>query len=189
MKADRSGDILRESLKLFLEKGFHGASTREICRRVGISSGLFFHYFPTKEAVYEHLVGIGAEAVVLDLDVALADPLGHLTRTVGSLLDILRSDAGSAAMFVFMNQAQRTPGISATVDARFAEHDTIVNSVPVIEEGQRRGQVRAGDPLALSTALWGAVQGLAEELALHPDYPVPEADWYLDIVRAPGGAA
>lgn len=187
--ADRTPEILRESLKLFLEKGFHGASTREICRRAGISSGLFFHYFPTKEAVYEHLVGIGVEALILDREAALADPLGYLTGAVEHLIGMLRGDAKSAAMFVFMNQVQRTPGISATVDEQLAAHDIIVNSVPVIEEGQRRGQLRSGDPLALSTALWGAVQGLAEELAIHPGYPVPEAGWYLDMVRAPGGAS
>lgn len=182
---DRETQILRAALHLFLDKGFHGTSTREICRRVGISSGLFFHYFPTKEAVYEHLVGIAAQRMVLDLDAAASDPLGYLTALLERFVGLLATDRRNAALFVFMAQVQRRPGISPVVDGLLEEHDLVRTSVPVIAEAQRRGQVRPGDPLALSAALWSAVQGLAEEVAVHPEYPLPDAAWYVDLIRAP----
>ncbi|MDO5534412.1 MAG: TetR/AcrR family transcriptional regulator [Propionibacteriaceae bacterium] len=184
---DRETQILRASLRLFLDKGFHGTSTREICRSVGISSGLFFHYFPTKQAVYEHLVGIACRQMVLDLDAADADPLAYLGRLLARFIGLLERDRRNAALFVFMAQVQRHPGISPVVDALLDEHDLVRTTLPVFVEAQRRGHVRPGDPLALSTALWSAVQGLAEEVALHPEHPLPDAAWYLDLVRAPGG--
>ena len=49
---DRRGQILRGAMELFAEKGFRGATTREIARHLGISEALMFKYFPSKEALY-----------------------------------------------------------------------------------------------------------------------------------------
>jgi len=32
------------------------------------------------------------------------------------------------------------------------------------KQGQRKGQIKEGDPLALAIAYWGAVQGVAEPM-------------------------
>ena len=34
-----------------------------------------------------------------------------------------------------------------------------------------------------SIAFWYAIQGIAEEIAINPDSPIPEADWIMDILR------
>lgn len=188
MNRDRTEDILRTSLALFLEKGYHGATTREVCRRLGVSSGLFFHYFSSKLEVYEQLVASAVRAIALDPDAGKADPLGHLQRRVEDVLALLAADRRHAAMFVFMGQVQRNPGISPVADALVRDQDVVRASVPLIEAGQASGVIRPGSALALSAALWCAVQGFAEELAVHPDLPLPEADWYLDLVRAPAAA-
>lgn len=182
---DRRSQILRAALDCFVTKGFHGTSTREICRTAGISSGLIFHYFPTKEAVYEELVRHALTSLPIDLDEALQDPLGALGRLVESMLELLTQHPEAARVFRLVNQAQYQRGISPVVDQLFAEHDLITALIPVIEAGQEQGLVRPGHPRALTTALLTAVQGLAEELAIHPDQPVPEVDWYLDLIRTP----
>jgi AcrR family transcriptional regulator len=53
---DRRGQILRGAMDLFAEKGFRGATTREIARHVGISEALMFKYFPSKEALYRAII-------------------------------------------------------------------------------------------------------------------------------------
>ena len=50
----RRGQVNREALLLagyqaIATLGWPAATTAEICRRAGVSSGTFFHYFPTKE--------------------------------------------------------------------------------------------------------------------------------------------
>jgi AcrR family transcriptional regulator len=54
--ADRRGQILRGAMELFAEKGFRGATTREIARHLGISEALMFKYFPSKEALYRAII-------------------------------------------------------------------------------------------------------------------------------------
>ena len=41
--------IIQAALDLFVERGYYGTKTSQISRRAGISEGLLFHYFPTKE--------------------------------------------------------------------------------------------------------------------------------------------
>lgn len=53
---ERSKTILETALHVFVEKGFEGTRIQEIARRSGMSYGLVYHYFPTKEAVFTALV-------------------------------------------------------------------------------------------------------------------------------------
>ena len=48
--------ILREASRLFNEKGYHGASTREIAGAVGVRQQSLSHHFPTKRAILEELL-------------------------------------------------------------------------------------------------------------------------------------
>ena len=57
----RKWQILDIALNHFIRYGFYGTSTRKIAEEAGISSGLMFHYFPSKLALYEVLVEIGCE--------------------------------------------------------------------------------------------------------------------------------
>ncbi len=48
--------ILETALKLFSEKGFLGASTREIAREAGVAEVTLFRYFPSKEKLLEEVI-------------------------------------------------------------------------------------------------------------------------------------
>ena len=53
---DRREQILRGAMELFAEKGFRGATTREIAQHLGISEALMFKHFPSKEALYRAII-------------------------------------------------------------------------------------------------------------------------------------
>lgn len=44
--------ILSASLALMREQGFETVSVRDICKRAGITTGAFYHHFPSKEALF-----------------------------------------------------------------------------------------------------------------------------------------
>ena len=48
--------ILREASKLFAKHGFEGTSLQNIATAVGITKAAIYHYFPTKQAVYDAIV-------------------------------------------------------------------------------------------------------------------------------------
>ncbi|MFN3395825.1 MAG: TetR/AcrR family transcriptional regulator [Thermodesulfovibrionales bacterium] len=48
--------ILEAGLKLFSEKGFIGATTKEIAKEAGIAEITLFRHFPTKENLFEEVI-------------------------------------------------------------------------------------------------------------------------------------
>ncbi|MGV3635750.1 MAG: TetR/AcrR family transcriptional regulator [Pseudorhodoplanes sp.] len=50
----RSGLILRGAIRFFAERGFQG-QTRDLAEQLGISTGLLFRYFPTKDALIDRI--------------------------------------------------------------------------------------------------------------------------------------
>lgn len=184
-KDERRASLLRGALVEFNERGFHGASTRSIAKAAGISSGLLFHYFPSKEAVYEELVALGCAEFESDPEQAVADPLAFLRGLADRILDLLRHTPESSAMFTFMARAERQAGVSTRSDELLARHDVTKVLVPCLEAGQRMGVIRPGDPRALALTYWSALQGLAEAVGVDPGSPLPETDWLLAIVLDP----
>ena len=49
--------ILNAAKSEFLEKGYRGASLRNIAKKAGVTTGAFYGYFKNKEQIFERLVG------------------------------------------------------------------------------------------------------------------------------------
>jgi len=47
--------IVRSARKLFLKKGYHDTTIRDICRESGLSNGTLYFYFENKDALYAHV--------------------------------------------------------------------------------------------------------------------------------------
>jgi len=182
-QAYRRQQILMVSLELFVRRGFYGTSTRDISKAAGISSGLMFHYFDSKEHVYEELISIGCEKLQVDFEKALASPLRFFTDLAREMFQMLEQNPFSAKMFVLMSNAYFHLDISEKANTMLAKHYIIEQSVEVIEKGQELGQLKQGDPMALSIAFYSAIQGIAQEVALHPGVRLPDPDWIIDIIK------
>lgn len=53
---DTREHILTTSLKLFLQKNFKEVTMKEIVTETGMSKGAFYHYFSSKEQVFEEVI-------------------------------------------------------------------------------------------------------------------------------------
>ena len=60
--------ILEHAYAQFGAFGYEGTTTAAICRAAGISSGTFFHYFPTKRDVVIEILRAGNDATKRQLD-------------------------------------------------------------------------------------------------------------------------
>src|SRR5512136_1164415 len=56
MRSEAIAKITRAALIVFAEYGYHGATMEQIMRASGLSKGLVYHYFPSKEKIFIHLV-------------------------------------------------------------------------------------------------------------------------------------
>ena len=53
---DKERAIIKAAKEIFAEKGFHGASIKDIAKVAGIATGTFYLYFKNKEGFFEALV-------------------------------------------------------------------------------------------------------------------------------------
>lgn len=86
---ERRDAILEVALRLFAEQGYDRTSTAAICRTAGVSSGTFFHYFPTK---IDTLVGILDQSVT-----ATAARIERIESAADGLAAVLRYVTEAAA--------------------------------------------------------------------------------------------
>ena len=56
--------IQEAALAEFLDKGFQGASLRQIVKNAGVTTGAFYGYFSSKEALFDSLVEPHAAALM-----------------------------------------------------------------------------------------------------------------------------
>ncbi len=49
-------ELLNKSFELFAEKGYSSVTMREIALEIGVSTGTLYHYFSSKESLFEQLI-------------------------------------------------------------------------------------------------------------------------------------
>lgn len=49
-------ELLDQCFDLFAEKGYSTITMRQIAKGLDVSTGTLYHYFPSKEAIFEQLV-------------------------------------------------------------------------------------------------------------------------------------
>lgn len=183
-KEARKWQIIQATLDLFVERGYYGTKTSQISKRADISEGLLFHYFPTKEILLEELINIGLEGMRMPMQIEAENGLDFFSRFTTMLFLHVEKNPFIAKMFVFMGHVVRAEEIPERLRNLAASVDTITYSQGRVEEGQRDGSIRRGDAMALSNMYWCAVHGMMEQYALHPEIPLPEADWIVAMLRS-----
>lgn len=69
IRQEKSKLILDTALELFAEKGFHQTSISDITRKAGISKGLLYNYFESKDEVLKSIIQTGYDAAYNNLDI------------------------------------------------------------------------------------------------------------------------
>jgi AcrR family transcriptional regulator len=82
---ERRDQILDAALKVFAERGFHGATTRELAKASGVSEALMFRHFPSKEDLYLALQSHCCQAKSGEK----AEMLGTLEDSTASLVTLV----------------------------------------------------------------------------------------------------
>lgn len=179
--------ILEKALELFVKKGYAETKIGDIAKAAHMSTGLMFHYFDSKEQLYEALVRMGTEGTTLPQKLPYDDPLAFFEGFLNVLFSYAKENPWVFHMFVLMAQARRSEGIPSQIREIAMRVDQVEQSAKLIEAGQKQGYFRKGDPYALSFTFWSSVQGIMEQLAVSPALleqgKIPETDWLIDIIR------
>lgn len=186
-KEQRRQQILFKALELFARKGYSDTKIGDIAEAVGMSTGLMFHYFDSKEQLYEELVRMGAAYTNMPGELPYRNPAEYFEGFLNTLFGYVGEQPWVFYMFVLMAQARRSEAVPLHVREIAMGVNQIEQSAKIIEEGQRQGYFREGDAHLLAFTFWSSVQGIMEQLAVTPGMSaegekLPRAEWLLDIL-------
>lgn len=86
-------ELLRKSFECFAAKGYGQVTMRALADNAGVSTGTFYHYFDSKEAIFDQLVELQADSDLM-LAERLADSGERLQERVYMLLELIMENRG-----------------------------------------------------------------------------------------------
>jgi len=162
MRSDAMAKITGAALEVFAEYGYHGATMEKIMRASGLSKGLVYHYFPSKEKVFFHLVDTALEISKNTWKDALDSPgtawekIEKLSENVAKIAFTDESSLYSLIMVQATTQGKSIPGLMEHIFQRMDYYNQLP---PLIMEAQKSGEAAPGDPELLFLAYVALVQG------------------------------
>ena len=164
MRERSSKKILEAAKRVFAKKGL-AATVADIAAEAGVSQGLAYRYFPSKEAIFHTLLRQMLQSGEADrfAEETGRGPRERLERFVTQTIR-LRREHPEFYRFVFQALAEeRIPkDIHAMMNAHGRDiHHTLVR---LVKEGQARNEISKGNPDELVDVILSFLEGLSMRL-------------------------
>ena len=148
--------ILAAARRLFIEKGYHGLSMRQIAEAVGVSKAALYYHFEDKEelflAVLEAHV-VEAEAIIDEAQIEGRTARDRIRLIVQAIFD---QPAEQRAIIRLASQEMALLEDPARLAFRRVYQDRFIDRIQgILETGIRNGELRALDPRLATWCLLG----------------------------------
>lgn len=152
--------ILEAALDSFYEKGFHGASVRDIARRVGVTVPALYYHYENKEGLLVALIELGTGDVLARARSANNaggdDPAARLANVVSAIVLRMTNRARLAAIegearYLTSENFERYRAVRKGIE-------TIV--LDIVRGGVDAGVFDAEDPAETTRAILGMCQAI-----------------------------
>lgn len=166
--------ILSGAVEAFLDKGYHGASVRDIAQRVGVTVPALYYHYENKQAMLLAALEAGMTNLLNRVERALAeagpDPLSRFEHLVEA---------------VALTMTQRASGSSLDSELRYLEPENRKRYaalrkrleqrlLDIVEDGVAAGVFEVTYPEDTARAMLGMFQAIA--IWFHPDGPLSGAE-------------
>jgi AcrR family transcriptional regulator len=181
MRSATKEKILAAGLQLFSQKGLAATSIQEIASQAGISVGLMYHYYRSKEELFSELVETAVSLAAESTQTRFESDQSPAEKIKGFSNEVIGDLAGSdwmsqvyLLMIHFMLEVDLPEKRSEIREKGFAPLENLKRT---IIEGQQRGEIRSGNPMEMATLYFAAIQGLAiSKLTMGDRFVLPNPD-------------
>jgi AcrR family transcriptional regulator len=171
-KDERRAQILSSALLLFSTKGLAATKVTDIAAAAGMSQGLMYHYFDSKEAIFVELIRSAfarLNSACYSLEGLALSPAEKIKLALEGLLQGINDNADHARYHLLIAQATASDAIPPAAKAIIQSENQIPYTViaRIMAAGQATGTIRPHDPDALALIFWSTIKGLAIHRAVH----------------------
>lgn len=175
LKDQRYEQISKAAMELFGQKGFAAAKISDIMALAGLSHGLFYHYFHSKEEVYSSIIISALDLFKENINEAKASskqPVEQLEWLIRQTFFSPGAEKEVNRHIIVLQALQSNILDPQTKDIIKKKNLDIVKDLSeIMEEGQKAGQLVQGDPMKLAVYYMALNQGLIQWSAIQI-YPV-----------------
>jgi AcrR family transcriptional regulator len=186
LKDERREQILSAALKVFGRRGFAATKISDIVASAGMSHGLVYHYFKSKEDIFYELLKRAMTAssqTLLEVEGMPLSPIEKVRQTAKFILGGIAGFKDSAYYFLIVAHASvmETPG---------AQYEELINNseIPlqamarILAAGQQAGEIKDGDVYGMALTFFAAIQGLALFKLAAEDFNMPDPEILVNMV-------
>jgi len=153
----RREELVAAAVRAFARKGYHGCRISDIAEEAGVSHGLVYHYFTSKEEILETIFrenwGVVAVAIGEIASTSDGSAVEEVRKIVSLMLHSWRRDP--EVVRVLVREIARSPQLQERIGDFQPGFDALTR---VIERGQKAGEIDpALDARVATFAVWGMI--------------------------------
>lgn len=192
IKDERREQILRAALRIFAVKGLSATRVSDISVETGISQGLIYHYFRSKEELFTALVTQGIRNLneaATGLEMSQMTAKEKITLAVEELLKGIETNDQASMYFFLISQAAMSESVPEEARQVIRGQNPVKYEVMqrIFKAGQSEGSVIDLDTSQMALVFWSLINGLAINKAIHPHtYTSPGRELILGMFLKQG---
>ncbi len=181
MRLATSEKILAAAGELFAKKGLAGTNVQEIADLAGISIGLLYRHYKTKEELFDALVSEASDglAEVAKLFLSDAPPVKIIENFCKEVVTDVEKNDDFNNSIMLITQAITSGNQSAALQTLLMRDKEMFDALKkLVERGQSERVCRPGNPYDLALLFCSMLQGISQfKLVLKEEYkaPAPES--------------
>ncbi|MGD0750587.1 MAG: TetR/AcrR family transcriptional regulator [Anaerolineales bacterium] len=159
---DRREQIMEAALKVFAKKGFAGASNKDIAREAGITPGLIYHYFESKEALLKAIMDDSSPQRIIRTNpeqILALPPEQFLHLVVRQMLTVVEDAKYQQLLRIYLPEVIYHPETVPIGIANFEEGTRFVQGY--LAAKMESGEFRKMDPGLVTRLVMGSVMNIA----------------------------
>jgi AcrR family transcriptional regulator len=157
---DRREQIAAAALRVFAQKGFTRATNRDIAREAGITPGLIYHYFPSKEALLKAIVDLQSPAQLtraLSPEMLALPPEPLIRSLLLQMIAVVEGERFTQLLRVFLPEAIHNPALAALGLPSHQEATKFLEDY--LAAKMDSGELRRADPAMAAQVLMSGIMG------------------------------
>ncbi|MBK6345846.1 MAG: TetR/AcrR family transcriptional regulator [Bacteroidales bacterium] len=175
VKDERREQILSGALSLFASKGLSATRISDISAKTGMSQGLVYHYFPSKEAIFVKLISDALEKMneaAMNLEQMEIPAEMKVRLVVKGLLEGLIHSPATSDYYFLMTQTALSESFPAEARELIRRENDVKYQIMtrIFGQGQVEGTVKKTPARELATILFSLVNGLALNKAYYREH-------------------
>ena len=158
--SDKRTAILKATLDLISERGFHNTPMSLIAKTAGVSTGIVYHYFSGKQELINELYKEIKLETIRAMLADYAEDLSFHDRFLGLWFNFVRHSLNHPTQGMFLEQFENSPLVKHVMEKDFMQ--AIAPFYHLFEQGVKEGIFKPLPPLVLFDLGFGAAVSLVK---------------------------